>query len=161
MRARSSSASAYEYALGLLAARGYTVRNLRRKLVQRGYDAAECEGVIERLVGSGYLDDRKYAEEFARQRLVVGGASVRRVEQELLRRGIAREVGRAATELVVETESVDTTAAMERLAWKKVASLGDLDEGVKLRRVFAFLARRGYELDEIKAVVASILQDSS
>lgn len=156
MSARSSSA--YEYALGLLAARAYSVRNLRRKLVQRGYDAAECEGVIGRLVAIGYLDDRKFAEEFARQRLVVGGSSVRRVEQDLSRRGVARDVARAAAELVLEREDVDTVGAMERLALRKLASLGDLDEGAKRRRVFAFLARRGYEIDEINRLVARVLK---
>ena len=147
--------SPYDYALNLLAARAYTERNLRRKLAQKGFDAAESDDAIERLMGHGYLDDAKYAAEFARQKLVAG-ASVRRVEQELARKGIGREAAKAATAAVVAEEELDTVAAMERLARKKLASLGDLEPHVKRRRVFGFLARKGYEVDEINRVVDSL-----
>ena len=154
--AMKAQTTAYEYALNLLAARAYTVRNLRRKLAQKGFDATESDAAIERLRVNGYVDDAKYAVEFARQRLVVGGASVRRVEQELVKRGIARESARAALQGVVEEENVDTAASIERLARKKLASLGDLEPFVKRRRVFGFLARRGYEVDEINRVLGRI-----
>jgi hypothetical protein len=35
--------------------------------------------------------------------------------------------------------------------------LGDLEPLVLRRRLFAFLARRGYDLDEIKGVVSRVL----
>jgi len=43
---------------------------------------------------------------------------------------------------------------IERVARKKLAQLGDLEPVVLRRRLFAFLARRGYDLDEIKRMVA-------
>jgi regulatory protein len=153
---KSARNSPYEYALSLLAARAYTVRNLRRKLAQKGFEAAESDAAIERLRGNGYLDDEKYAAEFARQRLVVGGSSVRRVEQELAKRGVGRDVAKAAAAAVVDEEEVDTAGAIERLAKKKLASMGDLDVFVKRRRVFGFLARKGYEVDEINQVLSRI-----
>lgn len=152
------SNSPYEYALNLLSARAYSERNLRRKLAQKGFPQAESDDAIERLKGHGYLDDAKYAAEYARQKLVVAGASVRRVEQELARKGIGRDVARAATSAVVEEEDVDTVSAMERLAKKKLASLGDLEPHVRRRRLFGFLARKGYEVDEINRVVDSLCQ---
>ena len=45
---------------------------------------------------------------------------------------------------------------MERVARKRLAQLGDLDPVVLRRRLFAFLARRGYDLDEIKSVVSRL-----
>ena len=63
----------YDYALSLLAARAYTVRGMRRKLVQKGFDPKDVEATVERLLSSGLLDDARFAAEFARQRLVVGG----------------------------------------------------------------------------------------
>ena len=47
-------------------------------------------------------------------------------------------------------------AVIERVAKKKLLQLGDLDPLVLRRRLFAFLARRGYDLDEIKAVVTRL-----
>ena len=147
----------YDYALNLLAARAYTVRGMRRKLTQKGFEPAQTEAAVERLISSGLLDDARYAAEFARQRLVVGGASLRRVEQQLAGKGIPRDVAKAAAAHVVEEEEVDTVASMEQMARKKVSSMGDLEPHVKRRRLFGFLARKGYELDDIKQVVARIL----
>ena len=147
----------YEYALNLLAARAYTVRNLRRKLAQKGFDPIEAEKVVERLQASGYLDDDKFAVEFARQRLVAQGASQRRVEHDLMRRGISSESAKAATREIMAQENVDLSTSMHRLARKKLASLGDLEPHVKRRRVFGFLARKGYELDDINRTLDSIL----
>jgi hypothetical protein len=55
--------------------------------------------------------------------------------------------------LVVEEEGVDPTATMEKIATKKVASMGDLDPLIKRRRLFGFLVRKGYELDDVNRVV--------
>ena len=149
--------TAYEYALNLLAARAYTVRNLRRKLAQKGFDPEQAEKAVERLKASGYLDDDKFAAEFAWQRLVVAGASQRRVEHDLMRRGISSETAKSATRAVMAEEAVDLTGSMERLARKKLMSLGDLEPHVKRRRVFGFLARKGYEIDDINRTLDSIL----
>lgn len=149
--------TAFDYALNLLAARAYTVRDMRRKMAQKGFETDDAEAAVERLVSSGLLDDARYAAEFARQRLVVGGASVRRVEQQLAAKGISREVAKAAAAGVVADEEVDTIGSMERIARKKAASMGDLEPLVKRRRLFGFLARKGYNLDDIKQVVSHIL----
>jgi SOS response regulatory protein OraA/RecX len=42
---------------------------------------------------------------------------------------------------------------VESQARKKLASMGGLDDDTKRRRLFAFLARRGFELDDIKRAV--------
>ena len=147
----------YGYALNLLAARAYTVRDMRRKLARKGFETNEVTQTVDRLVSSGLLDDARFAAEFARQRLVVGGASQRRVEQLLAGKGIARDLARASAARVVEEEDVDTLGSMERIARKKVASMGGLEPLVARRRLFGFLARKGYDLDDIKQVVSHLL----
>ena len=144
---------AYDYALDLLSARAYTTRNLRRKLTQKEYDPAEVEATVDRLVAAGLLDDAKFAREFARQKLTTGGSSVRRVQRALAVRGISPDLARAATDTVIEEEEVDIEQSIEAAAKKKVASMGDLDRDVKRRRLFAFLARRGFEIADIKRTV--------
>ena len=149
--------NSYDYALNLLTARAYTTSALRRKLIQKGHERSELDATIDRLVANGLLNDEKYAEEFARQRMVVAGASQRRVEQLLAQKGIAREVARAAAEKVVEEEDIDTIGAIEKIARKKLLSLGDLGPLVKRRRVFGFLVRKGYDLEDINRVLSHIL----
>jgi regulatory protein len=149
--------TAYNYALNLLGARPYSTSALRKKLIQREYEPADADDAIGRLVDNGLLDDRKYAEQFARSKIVTTGASKRRVQQDLYRKGITGELATNAIAAVIEDEEIDPGAVIERVARKKLAQLGDLEPIVIRRRLFAFLARRGYELDEIKRVVARLV----
>jgi regulatory protein len=146
----------YNYALNLLAARPYSTQSLRRKLVQKEYASDEVESAIARLTENGLLDDARYAEQYARSKILSTGASKRRLQQELYRKGIKGEAATTAIANVIEYEKIDPAAMIERVAKKKLAQLGDLEPLVLRRRLFAFLARRGYDLDDIKSVVARL-----
>lgn len=146
--------SPHEYALRLLTARSYTVRDLRRKLVQREYSQDDVNATIERLERSGLLDDASFAERFARGKLVNESASRRRVAQLLVRKGIAPDTVQDAIARVVEAEDVDAAASIEKVARKKLQTLTGLDPRVTRQRLFAFLARRGYDLEDIKRTVS-------
>jgi regulatory protein len=148
--------TAYNYALNLLAARPYASSALRRKLIQKEYPAADTDDVIRRLLDNGLLNDAKFAEQYARSKMLSTGASKRRVTQDLYRKGIKGDVATEAIANVVEQDEIDPAAVIERVARKKLAQLGDLEPVVLRRRLFAFLARRGYDLDEIKAVVSRL-----
>ena len=149
--------TAYNYALNLLAARAYSTHALHRKLIQKQYSAADADDAIRRLVDSGLLDDVKYAEQYARSKIVSSGTSKRRIQQDLYRKGIRGEVASEAIAQVIADEEIDTRAIVEAVAKKKLAQLGDLEPLVLRRRLFAFLARRGYDLDEIKRVVGLLV----
>ena len=149
--------TAYNYALNLLSARPYSTRALHRKLIQKEYPAADADDAVRRLVDAGLLDDGKYAEQYARSKILSTGASKRRLTQDLYRKGIKGDVATAAIAQVIEDEEIDTVAVVERVARKKLAQLGDLEPLVLRRRLFAFLARRGYDVDEIKRVVSSLV----
>lgn len=151
------SQSAYEYSLKLLTARSYTARSLLRKLIQKGIEPEEAEAVMARLQSSGLVDDAKFAEQFARGKVMMGGASKRRVVQDLRRKGIAQPIADLAIAKVFADEDVDPAAMAEKAARKKVSQMGDLDPLVLRRRLFGFLARKGYELDDIKRVVSKVL----
>src|SRR5438270_2844921 len=154
------AASAYEYALNLLTARQYTSRNLRRKLTQKGFPSTEANETIDRLTANGILDDSRYAAQFARGKLLGPGASKRRIRQQLYQRGIAGDVADPAIDAVIEDEEIDLDAVVEKDARKKLASLGALDPLVVKRRLYAHLARRGYNIDEINRVMKQVLKGS-
>jgi len=148
--------SAYNYALNLLSARPYSVKALHRKLIQKEYPAADADDAIRRLVDAGLLDDAKFAEQYARSKILSTGASKRRLQQDLYRKGIKPDVATNAITQVIDDEEIDTAAVVERVARKKLAQLGDLEPLVLRRRLFGFLARRGYDVDEIKRVVGQL-----
>jgi len=118
--------SAYDYALNLLAARPYATRALQKKLIQKEYPAADADDAIRRLVDNGLLDDEKFAEQYARSKILSTGASKRRLTQDLYRKGIKGDVATTAIANVIEDEEIDTAAVIERVARKKLAQLGNL-----------------------------------
>lgn len=146
----------YDRALDLLSQRPYTARDMRRKLIQKEIPADEADAVVERLTEAGLIDDAKYALAFARSKLLGSGASRRRIRDDLARKGVKGEIASEAVEQVIVDEEVDTKAVIERAARKKIASMGDLEPLVLRRRLFAFLARRGYDPDEIIEVTRKI-----
>jgi len=83
--------------------------------------------------------------------------SRRRIQQELARRGVARDITAEAIADVFEDESVDEGKLIERAAAKKLRTLGRLDEPTRRRRLYAFLARRGFDADDIQRVMRTVL----
>ncbi|MCC7196354.1 MAG: regulatory protein RecX [Gemmatimonadaceae bacterium] len=156
-RAPRPRRSAHERALDALALRPRAAQELARWLRDRGYDAAEVAAVVERLTAAGLLDDARFAEAFARSRLIDRRLSRRRVLAELARRGVGREVASAAVASVVADEGVDEREAAYLVAEKKYRSLAGLDPAVAARRLTGFLARRGYGQDAIQGAVRRLL----
>jgi len=150
--------SAYNYALNLLSARPYSTSALHRELIQKQYSAADANDAIRRLVDNGLLNDAKYAEQYARSKILSTGSSKRRLQQDLYRKGIKGDIATTAIANVLEQEEIDAAVVIERVAKKKLTQLGDLERLVLRRRLFAFLARRGYDLDEIKSVVGRLVR---
>ncbi len=149
--------STYDRALDMLEARARGVAELRRLLLKKGEPAAEVDAAIERLVAGGLLDDANYARQLTRSKALGTGMSRRRIAQELARRGVARDVSDLAIDTVFAEELVDEGAAIQRVALKKLRVLGNLDAATQRRRLFGFLARRGYENDDIQRVLREMV----
>jgi len=148
----------YDRALNMLAARGRASADLRRVLIRKGEPADRVTIAIERLERAGFVDDASYARQFTRSKGVGGGLSKRRVQQELAKRGIARDVSDEAIETVFVEEGVDEEASIERVARKKLRSLSSVDDATRKRRLYSFLARRGYDSDAIGRVLRILLE---
>ncbi len=156
----------YDRALRMLAARGRSVRELRRRLLAAREPEAHVDAALERLQGMGLLDDAEYARQLARSQMVGRGYASRRLQQELARRGVARDVADRAIDTVLTEDAapgsygaesgVDLSTTIEKLARRKLRSLGSLDEDTRKRRLYAFLVRRGYDSDDIRTVIARL-----
>ena len=146
----------YDRALSMLAAQARSARDLERRLVRKGEDHAHVRSAIERLRAAGFVDDAVFARQLARSKLLGAGHSARRLRQELGKRGVAREVADEAVSEVVAEEAVDEVALVMAAARKKLRSLRGVDAPTRQRRLYAFLARRGYESDTIRRALESL-----
>jgi regulatory protein len=68
----SDPRTAYDAALGLLARREQSRRELRQRLDRRGYDAAESDAALDRLAQDHYQDDARFGEMLVRTRIAQG-----------------------------------------------------------------------------------------
>ena len=149
--------AAYDRALGMLAARGRSSRDLRVRLVRAGAAPAHADAAIARLQEAGLLDDAEYARQVARSRVNTRGDSRRRVSQALAKAGVARDTADGAVTEVFEEEAVDETALVEAAARKRLRTLGELDAVVRRRRLYGYLARRGHDGGTIRTVLDRLL----
>lgn len=151
-----ATTSAYERALTLLEHRARSVAELRRKLMEKDAPRAEVEEVLARLIDQKLLDDADFARQFARSKITGAGASRLRVLQELRRKGVASEVAQRALDELGEEEGIDASDSIHRVAEKKWKTLARLDDFTRRRRLYAFLARRGFNPDEIRGALNAL-----
>ena len=146
----------YDRALAMLAFRARSSAELARSLVRKGEPKQLVDRAVARLQEQRLLDDAAFAQSFTRARVLGARQSKRRVQQDLTRKGVARAVTDAAIATVFEEEGVDQREVVEQAARKKLRSLAKLDPAVRRRRLYAFLARRGYDGDDIRQAMAVV-----
>jgi len=155
----SPQRSAYDQALRLLEFRARSTVELRRELRRRGSPADEVEAALAKLRDQKLVDDDDFARQFARARVLGTGASRLRVLQELGRKGIARDVGERALDELRDEDGIDPSDGIHRVARKKWLTMAKLDDVTRRRRVYAFLARRGFGPDEIRGALQRLDDD--
>ena len=137
---RGKRRDVHERALGLLAVRQRSRRELERRLVQAGFESDEVAGELERLEGVGLLDDEAFARAVVESRMGYRGESRRVVAGKLAQAGVASDVAILALDQAPEAEE----ERAQRLADAKAPRLSGLEPQVAFQRLYGFLARRGY-----------------
>ena len=136
---------ARERALRLLALRGRSRAELRKKLAERDFSESVVERVLENLGELGYLDDEAFAVNRARHLAVNRLYGDRKIEEQLREKGIAREAARAAIREVreefPEMEGI-ARSAVKKLQGRSIDGLNK-KERLALART---LQGRGYHL---------------
>jgi regulatory protein len=146
----------YDRALTMLAFRARSSAELARSLVRKGEPKELADRAVARLQEQGLLNDAAFAESFTRAKVLGAQQSKRRVQQGLARKGVARSITDEAIATVFEEEGVDQREVVEQAARKKLRSLMRLDPVVRRRRLYAFLARRGYDGEDIRVAMQAV-----
>ena len=124
-------------ALNLLGYRARSESEIRTRLARHDYAPQTVETVVARLHELGYIDDGEFARQRAREKARKYGP--RRVSADLMQSGVGREVAAEAVaeEFEGRSEIEDARSAVAR----RYNGVGSEAEA---RRVYGFLARRGY-----------------
>lgn len=134
-------------ALKLLTRREHSRLELSLKLQQRRFDESDIEPVLDQLVAQGWLDDERFADIYARQRMELGYGPMR-IRAELQQKGV-RDEPEALTSV---SESTWREAAIEQRARR--FGLTRVANRKERGRQGRFLAQRGYTMAQIEAALA-------
>lgn len=129
-------------AMNLLLYRDRTEKELLEKLRDAGFSEQEAEEGVRYTASFGYLNDRRYAENyvwFAKEKKSRG-----RIRRELEEKGIPEEIAEEALSVLPE----DETGQVYELLRRKAGQPHCLEQK-ELRRVYGFLARKGFRQSDI------------
>ena len=141
LRLESLRALARDRALAIVSQRQMSRRELGGKLRDKGVDEETAAWCVDWITEHGFIDEEAYAAAIARH-YAAKGYGEGRVRQELMRRGIPRELFDDAFAAMPEGD--------EKLDRFIAARLRDPDDRDEVRKLSAALYRRGYSGEEIR-----------
>jgi regulatory protein len=141
--------------------RAYSIHDMREYLDRRAEDKELISPVIARLRELKYLDDGRYALDFARQHAQARRQGRFRITRELRGKGIPdRHIEAAVDAVFAETD--EATLVRARLKRRLAHIRGPLDKR-KLASIYGNLLRAGFSSDvirtELKGVTRGELPD--
>lgn len=142
------------------------LNNLRRQCSRREYctkdvlakaekaldgNSEEAQKILQTLIEERYVDDKRYAEAYARDKSSIAGWGELKIRYMLSAKGIDRDVISMALAEIDEKKADDR---LQKLMENKYRILkGDPQWRMKLLR---FALGRGYSYDEVNAVLKSL-----
>ena len=136
--------------LSLLTRREHSKKELARKLVARGIETQDALVAVEKLAGSGWQDDGRFAASLLRAR-AGGGYGPIRIGAELAMHGLDRN----AVAAVLDGFDGDWTQNAGVLACRRFGEEVFSDRGLQ-RKAADFLFRRGFASEHIRAALQAV-----
>lgn len=133
--------------MNLLQSRDYTRKQLEDKLVQGEYPPDCIAQAIAYVESYGYLDDLRYAKDYITYH--IDSRSRGRMELDLMRKGIGRDLIRQAFEELDDLGVEQDEAAMIRELLNKKNYCAQTASSKEQQRMYGFLYRRGFHADAI------------
>jgi regulatory protein len=148
----------FDYAVGTLARKMRTVRDLRRLMKNRAEPGPAGEqamdAVIARLIDLKYLSDTRFAADYTRLRKENEKFGKRRVQQDLMQKGVARDL--IAATLETAYEDVDEVAlARSYCARKRIQQPSGAEAQKQTVRIMNRLVRAGFTSNAIFKLLRS------
>ena len=147
---------ALDRAVGYLAARARSKREIEQKLLLAGYRPCTVEMVIYKLERENLLDDADFARQWVESRSTHKlGKS--RIAQELRRKGVTQEEAEEALSVIEDEDQLEGAVSLAQKAAARIKPGEDLRKASS--RIAGMLARRGYSWDIAKEAIRQALSD--
>jgi regulatory protein len=150
----STESDLYALSLRALTRRAYSIHEMRDYLGRRAENAELVSRVIARLREQKYLDDAKYALDYARQHAKARRQGRFRIARELRGRGVPDQHIEAALEAVF-AETDESALVRARLKRQLSHIRGNIGER-KIASIYRSLLRAGFSSDVIRAELRGV-----
>jgi len=150
-----------EAAAAFLGVRPRSVSETRRRLRHLGYPHGLVDGVIDRLIEVGYLDDAEFARAWVESRDRAHPRGELALRRELALKGISKLVVDETLESrVVDGASDPNRVAAEALLTRRRSSLEREPDPVRRRqKAYALLARNGFDPETCRSTASSFVAE--
>lgn len=129
--------------------------DIEQRLIEHGIAAADRESILDFLCRNSFIDDRRFAESFARDKSRLNGWGKRKISFELARRKVDSATIRLALE-DISNEEYFSKACKAACAKARSLDLSLYSDRLKLAR---FLYSRGYEPETAEAVIRQLRKE--
>lgn len=141
---------AYNKGLDFLSRRPYGTNELIKKLCEKGHEKVSAQKACERLCELGLLNDEEFSRILANDLLNRKNFSVKRIKQELIFRGIDREIAENTV------DSLDNDPENRIICIIKKKYMNKINDEKGRKRTIDALLRLGYSYSDIKTALNSI-----
>jgi regulatory protein len=141
-------------AAALLSKRAYSRGELRKKLAPITQDDL-LEKTLDQLEQENLLNDAEYAYNLALHRMHQCGWGPAKVKEELLRRDIDPDVSQQAIKRGLS--EADTETFLSACIEKRYKKLGSKNDPKEIKKLVLYLARRGFDENQILCALKRIL----
>jgi regulatory protein len=142
---------AKNYLFRLLSRRLYSCAEVRKKLTERGYEPALIEKVIIEFINRAWLDDTQFATQWTESRLRSKPRGIALIRRELFQKGIEKEIISEILAKYTDSEAEFDRAVTALKKKKNYTTEPDLVK--RKRKIYAYLARRGFNHETIDKVM--------
>jgi regulatory protein len=143
---RDEPVSAYDKALGLLARREHSARELKSKLARKGLDADASSAALADLQAKNYQSDARFGEMLVRTR-IAGGYGPRWILAELRQHGIVEDEAQA----LIDAAEIDWSERARDLVRRRYGAKRAATSAERAKRA-GFLLRRGFDPATVQSI---------
>ena len=116
----------------------------------------DVDAALKQLVDEKYVDDRRYAVAYARDKAAIAGWGKTKIKYMLSSKGVARDI---IAEALVEVDESKASGRLLKLLENKYKTLKD-DPQWKLK-LLRFALGRGYSYDEVNEALNNVNKSES
>ena len=142
---RDKSAAEALQSLMRLCARAEKSSGDAMRLMRRwGVAEAERQGVLDRLVTQRFIDDRRYAEAYVREKSTLAGWGARKIAQQLRLKGVSKDI---ITEVLATLDSDDARTRLTDKLQRKLRTTKAATDYELRGKLLRYALSLGYEYD--------------